>query len=225
MKAAGLAFYDLDGTLCSTNVVSQYAFLIRKYPSRLRACLKYSKLILSVPVFVGLDFCSRRLFNEVFFREYRGMKQDWLRELSDSLFETITRPAIFPGAKALVDSDRREGFVPILVTGTPDFTLDPVVRHFGFEAVICNSLAYENGAATGRLSGPLIAGEEKVEAMKRLSYIHEVDAARSKAYSDSFSDLPMLEAVGLPVAVNPDRRLKRVAVQRRWPILDLRNNT
>ncbi len=217
-----MAFYDLDGTLVSSNIVTRYAFLAKNHPSRARAILKYTKLLLSVPMLMGLDVYSRRLFNEIFFHEYRGMKKDWLRELAEPLFEKVIRPTIYPGAKALVEADRDRGFRPVLVTGELDFALDPVVRYFGFQDVICNSLVYEDGAATGEVASPLIAEREKVAAMMRVCREYHVEMAQSKAYSDSSSDVPMLESVGKPAAVNPDWRLKRVAAERGWPVLDLK---
>ena len=219
-----LAFYDLDGTLCSSNVVVRYAFFARHHPSKARALLKCSKLLLSVPAMIGLDFYSRTLFNEFFYREYRGMKKEWLQELEGTLFERVIRPSIYAGAKAIVDADRAQGFRPVLVTGELDVALAAVVRYFGFDAVISNSLVYENGAATGKVVPPLIAEAEKVAAIERLGREWDADLSQSKAYSDSFSDAPMLESVGNPVAVNPDRRLKRVAVKRGWPILELKRS-
>ncbi|MBI3697801.1 MAG: HAD-IB family hydrolase [Acidobacteria bacterium] len=216
------AFYDLDGTLLSGNIVTRYAFFARNHPSRVKAALKYTKLVLSVPLLIALDLYSRRLFNEVFYREYRGLRKDWLEAQSERLFEEVIRPGIYPGAKALVDADRAQGYRLVLVTGGLDFYLRPVLRYFGFDDLICNSLVWDNGTATGEIAPPLIAELEKVAAIQKLCRDHGVDTAHSKAYSDSFSDLPMLESVGLPAAVHPDRRLKRVAVERGWPILDLR---
>jgi HAD superfamily hydrolase (TIGR01490 family) len=217
----GFAFYDLDGTLVSSNVVTQYAWYARNLPSRGRAAAKTARLVASLPLLIGLDLYSRRLFNEVFYREYRGMKKEWLVDMAANLFEAVIRPAIYPGAKSLVESDRAAGFHTVLVTGSLDFALAPVARFFGFDHLISNSLKFSDGVATGDIEPPVIAEREKVAVMLRLCRQHNVDSAQSKAYSDSISDLPMLEAVGLPSAVNPDRRLRRIACQRGWPILKL----
>jgi len=218
------AFYDFDGTLASGNVVQRYAYFARREPSRLRAAARYARLLLNVPLFLALDFFSRRLFNQVFFMEYRGLREDWLRNLQDSIFEKVIRPTIYPRAQALVRSDRTQGFTPVLVTGELDFVMAPVIRYFAFDGAIVNSMTFRQGRATGVVVPPLIAEREKVEAIKRYSAKHGASLAACKAYSDSFSDRHMLESVGNPVAVNPDRRLMRVASDRGWPILDLRGD-
>jgi HAD superfamily hydrolase (TIGR01490 family) len=219
---ARLAFYDLDGTLVSSNVVTQYAFYLRNHPRRAAGILKFTKLLASVPLLIGLDLYSRPRFNEVFYREYRGMRREWLTGLAESLFERVIRPAIYPGAEALVSGDRARGYETVLVTGSLDFCLGPVVRHFGFDHAICNSMQFDNGSATGNIAPPLIAEQEKVSAIQRLLAARQADGAASRAYSDSMSDLPMLECVGQPAAVNPGRRLRRIARERGWPILDLK---
>jgi len=219
-----LAFYDFDGTLVSGNVVRRYAFFARNHPSKLKAVLKFSKLVASVPLLVGLDFYSRRLFNEYFYREYRGMRREWLLDLGERLFREEIRPSIYPGSKELVDADRSQGFRLVLVTGELDFALGEVARYFGFDTVISNALVYEKGAATGAVAPPLIAEQEKVKAIRRLCRQCDAEPAGCKAYSDSFSDTPMLESVGNPVAVNPDRRLRRIAQERGWPIISLKND-
>ncbi len=110
----------------------------------------------------------------------------------------------------------------MLVSGGFDFDLGPFVRAFGFDDLLSNRLEFDSGVATGRVIAPLLAEQEKVRAIQRYCAEYNVEAACAKAYSDSFSDLPMLEAVGSPAAVNPDRRLRQVATERNWPVLDLR---
>jgi len=222
MKGRPLAFFDFDGTLVSSNVVTQYAFFVRRLPGRARVWWKQGRMLVRAPAWLALEFWSRRRFNEAFFREYRGMREDWLRGLAEPLFEEVIRPAIYPGAAGLVAADRERGYRTVLVTGSLDVALEPVVRHFGFDEVISNTLLYDQGAATGRLAGPLIAGQEKVEAMAKLCREQGVGMEQARAYSDSFSDRGMLEAVGQPAAVNPDRRLRRLALERGWPVLALK---
>jgi HAD superfamily hydrolase (TIGR01490 family) len=223
MPRAPLAFYDLDGTLVASNVVTQYAWFARRQPRRLRAVRKTAKLILSIPILFALDLYSRALFNRVFYREYRGLSEDWLRGAAPVMDREVLQPATFPGAASLIESDRREGYLPVLVTGSLDFALAPLIERLGFHDAVCNCLAFNGGIATGGLVPPVLAGLAKVDALRALAEKHGVELADCKAYSDSLSDLPMLEAVGHPVAANPDRRLHRIARERGWPIVDLKH--
>lgn len=217
-----LAFYDFDGTLTSGNIVRRYAYFTLHQPSRALAALKFAKLLLSIPSWLALESRSRRRFNEVFFREYRGMHEQVLRAQSRQLFDEEILPSIYPDALLLLEEDRRQGYLPVLVSGELDVALDEVIRYLGFQSVISNRLVFRDGIATGEVEAPLIAEEEKVRAMERLCSHYGTEMKHCKAYSDSSSDLPMLEAVGIPAAVNPDRRLKRAALERRWAILDLK---
>ncbi len=216
-----IAFYDFDGTLVASNIVTRYASLIQRLPSRAMSTWKNLRLISSVPTYLLLDRLSRRLFNQVFFREYRGVSRAWLEQQSEELFERVIRPGIYPGALDLVQQDRQQGFRVVLVTGEIGSILAPVVRYFGFDGLVCNSLIFENGVATGEVAQPLLAEEGKVEVMEKECQNHRAELAQAKAYSDSFSDVPMLEAVGKPSAVNPDARLRKVAKARGWPIVEL----
>jgi HAD superfamily hydrolase (TIGR01490 family) len=217
-----LAFYDFDGTLTSGNIVRRYAYFTWHQPSRARALLKFAKLLLSIPAWLAMEFRSRRRFNIIFFREYRGMKERTLRSQSEQLFYEEILPSIYPDTQALIEEDKRQGYQPVLVTGELDVALNDVIRYLGFHAVICNRLVFEDGVATGEVKAPLVAEEEKVQAMESLCREYGTEMKRAKAYSDSFSDLPMLEAVGIPTAVNPDRRLRRIALERGWTVLDLK---
>lgn len=219
---AGLAFYDLDGTLVSSNVVTQYAWYARKLESRAAVAARLAKLLVSAPLLIGLELYSRRRFNEVFYRSYGGMRREWLEQMAEGLYAEVFERALYPGAEDLVGADHAAGYRTVLVTGSLDFALAPLVRRLGLDDVIANRLVFEDGVATGEMMPPVLAGREKVEAMMRMCRQYNVEAAESKAYSDSVSDVPMLEAVGTPVATNPGRRLRRIAAERGWRILRLR---
>lgn len=215
------AFFDLDGTLVHSTLVHTYAYYARNHRSILKSLFKFANVVASVPLLILIDLYSRRAFNIYHFKRYKGMERDRLIGLADDLFETVTKPSIYPRAPDLVRDSKQAGYRNVLVTGTLDFTAQPVAEFLGFDELICNRLEFINHIATGEVIRPLIAEEAKVTAILDHCRRENIDLSRSRAYSDSFSDLPMLETVGEPVATNPDRRLRRVATERHWPVINL----
>jgi HAD superfamily hydrolase (TIGR01490 family) len=215
------AFYDLDGTLLSCNLVTMHAYYARNDRSMLKSVYQFTKVLVSVPLLFGLDLYSRSLFNIFSFRAYRGMHRDRLIGLADDLFEVTLKPSIFPRAKALIDTTRDLGYRNVLVTGTLDFQIRPVALHFGFDEVICNRLEFKKHVATGQVLSPLLAENEKARSIRAYAEHEHIDLSQSCAFSDSSADVPMLSSVGHPVATNPTRRLRRIAIEKNWPILEL----
>jgi HAD superfamily hydrolase (TIGR01490 family) len=215
------AFYDLDGTLLSCNLVTTYAYYARNDRSIFKSLYQITKVGLSVPLLFGLDLYSRTLFNVFFFKAYRGMHRDRLVGLADDLFEVTLKPSIYPKAAELVEKTRKEGYRNILVTGALDFTVRPIALHFGMDEVICNRLEFRNHVATGRVLDPLVAESEKARIIREYARLENIDLAESCSFSDSTSDVPMLTVTGHPVATNPTRRLRRLANHNNWVVLDL----
>jgi HAD superfamily hydrolase (TIGR01490 family) len=213
------AFYDFDGTLVGSNVVTRYFFFARRAPGLVDSLRRSAIVIGGLPYWLWLDSRSRLRFNEVFYREYRGLSESWLRKTAERLWDAEIRPSVYAGSRDLIENDRREGFEPVLVTGGLDFAVGPAARQLGFDRLIANRMIFHDGVASGELEKPLLAEEGKVHAMQEYCRRYNVDTVASKAYSDSFSDAPMLECVGRPTAVNPDRRLLALAQQRGWPVL------
>ena len=162
------AFYDLDGTLLSCNLVTMHAYYARNDRSLVKSVYQFTKVVLSVPLLFGLDLYSRSLFNVFSFRAYRGMHRDRLIGLADDLFEVTLKPSIFPQAKALIDCTRDLGYRNVLVTGTLDFTIRPIALHFGFDEVICNRLEFKNHVATGRVLHAAACRERKSQKHSRV---------------------------------------------------------
>jgi HAD superfamily hydrolase (TIGR01490 family) len=217
-----LAFYDFDGTLASGTVVHRYAYFAGRQTSRVEVLTRRARLLLRLPLFLGLNRVSRRRFNEVFFREYRGLDQRTLTYLSWQLLGEQIRPTIYPAARAALAADRAAGYRLVLLSGELDVALRPIAQELGFDELICNRLVFRDGVASGEVVAPLLAEGEKAAAIQRICQAHGAAPEAARAYSDSLSDLPMLEAVGQPYAVNPEGRLRKVALARGWPIVDWR---
>ncbi len=219
---AGASFYDVDGTLIRTNIVHAFAYYARNQPTLLGSLWKSAKTALSLPMFLAADKLSRKVFNQLFYGYYAGEPEDRLIVLAEDLFEDVIKPSIFPKARDLVEESRRAGLKQVLVSGGLDFTVRPLARYLGMDDFIANTLEFENGYATGHLGKPFVAGATKAQIMRDYAVKYGLDLGRSWAYSDSYSDYPMLTVVGHPTAVNPDFRLRTVARSYDWPIIDLR---
>jgi alcohol-forming fatty acyl-CoA reductase len=210
------AIFDVDGTLVGSNVVSYYAWLkMRETPAVARP-LWVATFLPKIPYYWALDKVSRAHFNHAFYKNYAGWKPARARHLGKESFPGFTLSRIYPGALACLREHKAAGRRVVLLSGALDFLLDPLKDLA--DDVLSASLAQEDGVYTGELSGAPVAGEARARMLASYARKRGVDLHRSYAYADSISDLPMLEAVGNPVAVNPDRRLASAAKDRGWQV-------
>jgi HAD superfamily hydrolase (TIGR01490 family) len=219
MDPAKAAFFDVDGTLVRTNIVHAFAYYAMNQGTILGTAWKTAKTMLSIPVFMATDRLDRKTFNELFYSYYEGQSEDRLETLADELFEDVLKPAIYAGSRRLVEESRRAGCRIVFVSGALDFTIRRLAEHLGADEVIANKMRFVHGFATGRVVPPIIEGAHKALVIRDWCVKNGVALEKSFAYSDSFSDYPMLAVVGHPAAVNPDARLARVARAYEWPIL------
>jgi HAD superfamily hydrolase (TIGR01490 family) len=216
------AFFDIDGTLISTNVVHAYNYYAGNEGSLAGIAKRTVGMVANLPIFGVLNLIDRKTFNEYFYRSYEGLSEDRLLSLSEDLFEDVIKPAIFSKASDLIDEARRAQCRIVFVTGALDFTMRPLARYFGVEALIANKMQFVGGRATGKVIPPIIEGANKADAMRTYCEANGVSLVKSHAYSDSASDYAMLTAVGRPTAVNPDIRLRALARSYNWPVLNVR---
>jgi HAD superfamily hydrolase (TIGR01490 family) len=217
-----VAFYDLEGTLVSTNLVHTLAFYARRQQGLLKTVTKSVGTLAKLPLFGATDLYSRNVFNEFFFQSYKGESQDRLRYFSEELFEDVLKPAIFPGTRELIAQSKKIGQRQIVISGALDFTIELLCKYLEIDEFVSNRLEFVNGYATGRILPPVMASATKAKWMREYAEREDINLSESYAYSDSISDLPMLSIVGHPVAVNPDFRLKQTARQHDWAVLDLK---
>ena len=212
------AFFDVDGTIVRTTVVHYYLWL----ELRQRAVAEWPALLTRIApdllMWQRLDRKSRAAFNREFYRVYRGLDAALVRSLARETLDEVTLPRMYPSAVQAIRAHRRNGTRVVLLTGALDFVVEPL-RPLADE-IICARLAELDGEFTGALEDTPIAGEARSAHMRAWAKQNGVDLADCWAYADSVSDLPMLAAVGNPVAVNPDEALGSEARQREFAIAE-----
>lgn len=221
-KSQAASFYDLEGTLVSTNLVHTLSFYARRQQGLFSTVRKSLTTVAKLPVFGITELYSRNVFNEYFFQSYKGESEDRLRYFAEELFEDVLKPAIFDGTPDLIKKSKKLGHKQVLITGALDFSVAPLAAHLGMDVFAANRLEFVNGVATGRLLPPVMASATKATWIREFAEDNDINLSDSFAYSDSISDLPMLSIVGHPVAVSPDFRLKQTALQHDWAILNLK---
>jgi HAD superfamily hydrolase (TIGR01490 family) len=137
-------------------------------------------------------------------------------------YATTIRPYVFPAMTATVEAHRRAGHVLVLLTSATRYLAGPLAADLGIEHMLVTQLVVHDGRFTGEAVRPVCYGDGKTYWAERFAATQEIDLARSYFYTDSITDLPVLERVGEPRIVNPDPRLGRLAARRGWPISRLR---
>lgn len=218
-KAA--AFYDVDGTLLRTNVIHAYAYYAVNLPTLAGKLGRAIRLAASLPLYGVAEAINRKLFNDIFYKNYEGISKDRLWVLGEELFDRVLKPSLFRGAADLIRRSKQDGVRQVLVTGALDFVTEPLARYLDVDEWVANKLEFRDDYATGHILKPVLAGGEKALWVRRWAEKGGYDLDASFAYADSHSDYPMLSVVGNPVATNPDFKLKAAARAADWPVLVL----
>ncbi|MQB01564.1 MAG: HAD-IB family hydrolase [Actinobacteria bacterium] len=152
-----------------------------------------------------------------------GRSQAELVEMGNEIVEERILPRVYPDIFRVIEQHREEGDLTYLVTAAPIELASSIAIALDMDgAVGTESELDAGGYYTGRLVGAIMHGPEKAKAAAEVAEVAGIDLADCLAYSDSISDLPLLESVGYPHAVNPEHELRRLAMQRGWPIHELR---
>jgi HAD superfamily hydrolase (TIGR01490 family) len=213
------AFYDLDGTLIDLNLLHAVGYILGNLGEWHARLTRLAALAARIPLLYAAERYDRRLLNVELFALFKGVSRDRLTVLGEEYCERILTRHLFQSGLDLLEGNRSAGLEPVLVTGSPDFLVEPLARRLRIEHSAVNQPAYSRGIATGRLCEPIMAGEEKARWCEQWARRGGLQLADCWGYADSYYDLPFLVALGHPVAVNPDRRLAATARVRQWPIV------
>ena len=209
-----MAAFDLENTLIASNVVASYAWIASRRLSRQERVRFVARTLAEGPRLLSLDRKDRSDFLRYFYRRYEGAPVEQLAEDSQEMFSALILSKSFPAAIRRVREHRRLGHRTVLITGALDFVIEPLRPLF--DDIVCAELSQKRGRYTGELLDVPPTGETRAQAMASYAAAEGLSLKESVAYADSASDLPMLEAVGFPVAVNPETRLAALARKRGW---------
>ena len=210
-----VAAFDLENTLIASNVVASYSWLAtRRLPTDDRARFVLRTLA-EAPQLLALDRKDRSDFLRHFYRRYEGASAAQLHEDTVEMASHLLLTKAFPDAIRRVREHRKLGHRTVLITGALRVAIEPLEPLF--DDVICAELSVaDDGTFTGELTAVPPTGEARAQILLDYCDAHGFDPADSVAYADSTSDLPLLEAAGFPVAVNPEARLAALARKRGW---------
>ena len=212
------AFFDLDRTLISGSSV--FVFGVAAYRAGLVKGPQIARDGMAAVKFrlTGASDDTSAQVRDRILGAVKGVHHEDLVALNASIVPRLL-DRVRPESQRLLDLHRHAGRATYIVSASPIELVDPLAKALGMTAGIGTKSAIQDGIYTGELDGPFCYGVGKVEAMRTLAQWEGLDLAQCWAYSDSISDLPMLESVGHPVAVNPDSKLERIAQRRGWPIV------
>jgi HAD superfamily hydrolase (TIGR01490 family) len=151
-----------------------------------------------------------------------GKSQSDIVQLGHDIVVEVIGPRIYPGMRRVIDLHHADGDKTYLVTAAPRELAERIAAYLGMDGALGTEAELVDGCYTGRILGPVLHGPAKLDAVTKLAAEQGIDLRDCSAYSDSLNDRPMLEGVGHPVAVNPDRQLRELARQRGWPVQDFR---
>ncbi|MEX0429773.1 HAD family hydrolase, partial [Nocardioides sp. DS6] len=213
------AFFDMDGTLLSSNVIETYLWMRLGELTPSGKLAEIGRIAGKVPKFVNADRKERGAFLRTVYREYAGARLADLDAIVDEHLTEHILARLAPDAVRRIRQHRAAGHLTVLVTGA----VRPLTRPLAplFDHVEAADLAVDSrGYCTGHLAASPLVGESRAAFVHEFARLHGVDTRASFAYADSHSDLPLLAAVGNPVAVRPDVPLFRHARQKHWTIVD-----
>ncbi|MFK7988740.1 MAG: HAD family hydrolase [Sandaracinaceae bacterium] len=209
------AFFDVDRTLLAINSgrryvrwqVSEGRLGLRDMARMSYWTMQYTLGVLDAP---RVSRNAARTIEGIDEETYRARCADWVRR---EVIDQVTHEG-----RAEVARRRDEGYVCALLTTSSPYIVDPIAEELEVAHVLSSQLAVREGRFTGHVVEPLCYGPGKVTRAEAWAAAHRVDLAASVFYTDSISDLPMLERVGEARVINPDPRLRRVASRRGWPV-------
>ncbi len=216
MMSRVAAFFDVDHTILAKASGTLYV----KYLQRIGLASRWDIVkSLYYLLLYKLDLIDVLRVTHQALKTVEGWPEARLVEICDRWFEGMVKQWIYPEAVHLIRKHEREGHEVAILTAATTYLARPLSGYLGLENALCTRLEVREGTLTGRVVEPMCYGSGKIYWAERFCKAKGVDLSRSYFYTDSITDLDLLERVGHQVVVNPDPLLKREAVKRGWPVV------
>jgi HAD superfamily hydrolase (TIGR01490 family) len=217
------AFFDLDKTVIAKASMVAFGGPLRRAGLITRRHMVRALWSGLVFHYLGADEDRMRRYRESALRITRGWDRATIASLVHETLTDVIDPIVYAEALALIEQHRAAGRLVFLVSASPEEIVRPLGEYLGIDRTIASRASLdEHGRYTGEVDF-YAYGPHKAEAIREVSTELGIDLSASFAYSDSITDLPLLQEVGHPFVVNPDRDLARVARQENWPVLQFRH--
>jgi alcohol-forming fatty acyl-CoA reductase len=210
------AVFDLEGTIVNSNVVESYLWARLATMPRSGWLRELADLARCAPRYLYAERRDRGELLRTFLRRYAGVRAEELRALVTEVLGDALLHRVMPEAIRQIRGHRAAGHRTVLITGAVDLHVEPL--SVLFDQVVASRMHAEDGVLTGFLEAPPLVDEARAAWLRQYAQRHGLQLDRSYAYADSYSDRPLLEAVGHPHAVNPDSQLFRHARRHRWVV-------
>lgn len=212
-----IAFFDFDGTL-----IRRDSGVICAVPSMRRGLVGpalFAELV-GTWLLSKAGLRTRTDAMRVGFRCYAGLSAERLRAIMRSLHDEHLRGFLSAPMLERVRAHRAAGDRLVILTASATFVAEPIASDLGFDNLVGTRVGFAAGRCTGQVEGEILDGTAKLAAARRAAAVAGLELDRCSFYSDHIADLPLLEAVGTPVAVGPNRALARVARARGWRVVE-----
>jgi HAD superfamily hydrolase (TIGR01490 family) len=216
------AFFDLDKTIIATS--SAFAFGREFMHNGLITTSEALQMSLAKATYMIAGQSSEQMDStrDQLAALVAGWSVEQVRTIASETMHNVVTPAIYAEARELIAFHRNAGHDVIIISASASHLVDLIAEELGIDQVVATELEVEDGRFTGEILF-YCKGDAKAQAITDLAAENNYDLSVSYAYSDSATDIPMLQAVGNPIAVNPDRAMKKAALENGWEIRTFRD--
>ncbi len=214
------AFFRVEGALVRAPALKSAAWFTMNAQEVAGRVTRLGGVALATGLKLAGSLGEQQLVQRAAWMGLRGMSEDRVAFLGEEYYARFVAPNVLDLGQELLDEARRQGHRIVLLSEGIAPVIGPIRELLGADDLICNNLEMRGGRATGRLLEPVIGGALSGNWARHWASEHAVDLTASSAYGTTGADSMLLNVIGRPCAVNPDRRLRRIAKDLDWPVVD-----